>query len=353
MRDRDRWRPTLLRLGDQSFVLFVLRPLRFVHVIPCPKGKAGCAVRLVLRAGLRFPGKKCDDVAGLTARKIQYLNAQPESPGLQVPFPELEELSCDPLQRVRPALLRRIDLAAAIRAQGTRKLADHDLRRTALGRIVDAPHDQVGELGRELARQQDLLLVFLFLFCRCALFQLFSGFLPVLPLDDIAHIRGRGQFQPAPCPARRLARPRHVPVPPDHSAAPRRSCRVCLAATCDLARSELPPILVGGEACLRVPSPPIPGSSFSYPGSACLAAPALNRASTRDRRCFTSSGRSPTASTALRTASKSRSRSAESFGRSRGTAASARSSSCRRRRYCSRTTSLNRARLSWWFSGRC
>src|SRR5260221_6724854 len=306
MRDRDRWRPTLLRLGDQSFVLFVLRPLRFVHVILCPKSLGGCAGRLVLRGGLRFPGKESADIAGLAARKVQYLNAEPESPGLQVLFPDLEELSCDPLQRVRPALLRCIDLAAAIRAQGTRKLADHDLRRTALGRIVDAPHDQVGELGRELARQQDLLLVFLFLFCRCALFQLFSGFLLVLPLDDIAHLRGRGQFQPAPCPARRLARPRHVPVPPDHSAAPRRSCRVCLAATCDLARSELPPILVGGEACLRVPSPPIPGSSFSYPGSACPAAPSLNTASTRDRRCFTASSRPPGASPALRTASNTR-----------------------------------------------
>src|SRR5258708_39674835 len=281
MRARDRWQPTLLRLGDQSFVLFVLRPLGFVHVIPCPKMVAGCAGRPVLRAGLRLPRKKCADIARHTARKVQYLNAEPESSGLQVPFPELEELSCDPLQRVRPTLLRRIDLAAAIRAQCTRKLADHDLRRTALGRIVDAPHDQVGELGRELARQQDLLLVFLFLFCRCALFQLFSGFLPVLPLDDIAHIRGRGQFQPALCPARAVARPRHVPVTPDHSAAPRRSCRVCLAETCDLARSEFPPILVCSEACLRLPWPPIPGSPLSSTGTACPTTPSLNMDTTR------------------------------------------------------------------------
>src|SRR5258708_2842948 len=351
MRDRDRRRPTLLRRGDQSLVFFVLRPLGFVHVIPCANGVAGCAVRLVLRAGLGFPGEKCADIARHTARKVQYLNAEPESSGLQVLFPELEELSCDALQRVRPALLRRIDLAAAIRAQGTRKLPDHDLRRTALGRIVDAPHDQVDEIGRELARQKDLLLVFLFLFCGCALFQLFSGFLPVLPLDDIAHIRGRGQFQPALCPARAVARPRHVPVTPDHSAAPRRSCRVCLAETCDLARSEFPPILVCSEACLRVPWPPMPGSPLSSPGTACPAAPSLNRASTRDRRCFTASGRSPGASTALRTASKTRSRSAESSGRSRGIAARARSSSRRRRRYCSRTISLNRARLSRRLSG--
>src|SRR5258707_4281666 len=150
MRDRDRWRPTLLRLGDQSLVLFVLHPLRFVHVIPCPKkGVGGCAVRLVLRAGLRFPGKESADIAGLTARKVQYLNAEPESSGLQVLFPELEDLSCDPLERVRPALLRRIDLAAAILAQGTRKFADHDFRCTALSRIVYARHDQVDELRRE------------------------------------------------------------------------------------------------------------------------------------------------------------------------------------------------------------
>src|SRR5258708_37909008 len=127
MRDRDRRRPTLLRRGDQSLVLFVLRPLGFVHVIPCANGVAGCEVRLVLRAGLGLPGKESADIAGLAPRKVQYLNAKPESPGLQVLFPELEELSCDALERVRPALLRRIDLAAAIRAQGTRQLADHDL----------------------------------------------------------------------------------------------------------------------------------------------------------------------------------------------------------------------------------